>query len=437
MTKMKLFSLLLLASIFASCSVSKQISRQANTLLLKDSAIAQGHIGISIFEPATGKYWYEHNAEKYFVPASNTKLFSLYAGMKYLGDSLNGFQIHETADSIYFKANGDPTFLLPEYKNQLFLDHLKKSGKKIAYSFDQKQLFKGPGRGWAWDDYQSYYTAERSQMPVYGNIVTFSVKDKKLQALPSLFLTEELSLQLQAFEGKYYLGRRKDENKFFADKSSSLFTKDEIPFITDASQTIAISILEDALQLSRQSISIGQTSSAYKNFKTQAADSMFKPMMHRSDNFFAEQTLLMTSNAVLGYMSERAIVDTILKGPLAGIPQLPRWVDGSGLSRYNLFTPQSLVWLLQKLQNEFGMQRMQNILPTGGEGTLSSYYKDESGFIFAKTGTLSNNCALSGYLITKKNKLLIFSVLANNYQTSATPVRRAVEKFLKGLREQY
>ncbi|RYD73034.1 MAG: hypothetical protein EOP53_20855, partial [Sphingobacteriales bacterium] len=55
----------------------------------------------------------------------------------------------------------------------------------------------------------------------------------------------------------------------------------------------------------------------------------------------------------------------------------------------------------------------------------------------AKTGTLSNNCALSGYLITKKNKLLIFSVLVNNYPTSATPVRRAVEKFIKNLRDKY
>ena len=77
------------------------------------------------------------------------------------------------------------------------------------------------------------------------------------------------------------------------------------------------------------------------------------------------------------------------------------------------------------------------MLATGGEGTLRSFYKDEAGFIYAKTGTLSNNCALSGYLITKKNKVLVFSILANNYQTSATPVRRAVEKFLKGLREKY
>ena len=42
----------------------------------------------SIYEPATNKYWYNFQADKYFVPASNTKLPTCYAAMKYLGDSL-------------------------------------------------------------------------------------------------------------------------------------------------------------------------------------------------------------------------------------------------------------------------------------------------------------------------------------------------------------
>jgi D-alanyl-D-alanine carboxypeptidase/D-alanyl-D-alanine-endopeptidase (penicillin-binding protein 4) len=145
----------------------------------------------------------------------------------------------------------------------------------------------------------------------------------------------------------------------------------------------------------------------------------------------------MVSNELLGYMSSELIIDSLLKGELKNIPQKPRWVDGSGLSRYNLFTPQDFVWLLSKAKSEVSWERIKSMLATGGEGTLRSFYKDEAGFIYAKTGTLSNNCALSGYLITKKNKVLVFSILANNYQTSATPVRRAVEKFLKGLREKY
>jgi D-alanyl-D-alanine carboxypeptidase/D-alanyl-D-alanine-endopeptidase (penicillin-binding protein 4) len=89
------------------------------------------------------------------------------------------------------------------------------------------------------------------------------------------------------------------------------------------------------------------------------------------------------------------------------------------------------------MKNEFGMKRIENILPTGGTGTLSNYYKADSGYIFAKTGSLSGVIALSGYLYTKKKKLLIFSLLVNNHQASATTIRRAEEKFLEGIRNKY
>lgn len=419
---------------FSSCSIHRKISRHACKLLLKDSAIMQGHIGISIFEPATGKYWYEHNAEKYFVSASNTKIFSLYAGMKYLGDSIVGLRYLETADSIFVEGTGDPTLLHPDFSNHAVLSFLKDNTKPKAFRINYKDKFSELGSGWAWSDFEASYMAERSALPVYGNIATFRLKNGKLQSTPASF-AEKLYMVIPP-DAKFTVNREQDRNKFYLSNSNSPFTVEEIPFRTEHSGT-AIEILADSIGM----VPVLQISTALpinaKRIFSQASDSLFKLMMHRSDNFFAEQTLLMASNEYLGYMSDGNMIDTILKTELMGIPQKPKWVDGSGLSRYNLFTPQSFVWLLGKMKNEFGWERIKNILPTGGEGTLSSYYKTEQGFIYAKTGTLSNNCALSGYLITKKNKLLVFSVLANNYQTSATPVRRAVERFLKGLREEY
>src|SRR6185436_8248695 len=120
--------------VFTSCSVSKKISNKANSILIKDSAISKGHIGISIYEPATGKYWYNHDAEKYFVPASNTKLFSLYAGMKYLGDSLVGARVEERWNGIYIYGTGDPTFLHPDFKFQPVFDYAKsKKGHAVTF----------------------------------------------------------------------------------------------------------------------------------------------------------------------------------------------------------------------------------------------------------------------------------------------------------------
>ena len=160
-------------------------------------------------------------------------------------------------------------------------------------------------------------------------------------------------------------------------------------------------------------------------------------MMHRSDNFFAEQTLLMVSNERLGIMNDIKIIDTLLKTDLKELPQKPKWVDGSGLSRYNLFSPQDFVWILTQMKKEFNWERIKDILPTGGTGTLGGGYKNYAGHIFAKTGTLSNHVALSGYIITNKGKELIFSVLVNAHQTSAANIRKGVEKLLSAIIERY
>jgi D-alanyl-D-alanine carboxypeptidase/D-alanyl-D-alanine-endopeptidase (penicillin-binding protein 4) len=198
--------------------------------------------------------------------------------------------------------------------------------------------------------------------------------------------------------------------------------------------------LKDTLHA--QAVSFDKTDGNYDNtakqtIRSQPTDSLLKPMMHRSDNFFAEQILLMVSNKVLGEMNDAKITDTLLKTDFKDLPQKPRWADGSGLSRYSLFTPQDFVFILNKMRNEFGMERIKEIFPTGGEGTISSYYKKDSSFIYAKTGTLSGVVALSGFLYTSKKKLLLFSVLVNNHQASATGVRRAVEKFIQGIRKKY
>ncbi len=170
---------------------------------------------------------------------------------------------------------------------------------------------------------------------------------------------------------------------------------------------------------------------------SQPTDSLLKITMHRSDNFLAEQTLLMVSNEKLGFMSDEKIIDTLLKTDLKDLPQPPSWVDGSGLSRYDLFTPQDFVYILNKMKKEFGLTRIENILPTGNTGTLAGLYKNLNGKIFAKTGTLGNQVALSGFLTTKKGKLLIFSTLINNHQSSATEVRKSIEKVLQGIRSMY
>jgi serine-type D-Ala-D-Ala carboxypeptidase/endopeptidase (penicillin-binding protein 4) len=456
-------------SIFITISTNgqqKKIDKLANTLLFKDSAISTGNMGICIYEPAADKYWYNHNTSHYFIPASNTKLFSLYAGMKYLADSLVGLRYLTLHDTVFFQPTADPSFLHPDFISQPVFNFFKKN-KTIVYSNPLKNWQTQPlGFGWAWDDYNEDYMAERSEFPIYGNLL--KIKSKKIPALPDEFhITQSAEISPPFFykdtffenvdiyasditdqEISFRAKRNLGENKFTLTATKSEPIVQSIPFTTQSKYFI-YDLLGDTLNNHvynswsdlTKCISckwpIIFNSPNYKILHSQPSDSLFKPMMHNSDNFFAEQTLLMASNEHLGYMSDEKIIDTILKLDLKDIPQKPQWVDGSGLSRYNLFTPQSIVYLLNKMKNEFGLERMKVILPTGGEGTISNYYKKDSGFIYAKTGTLSNNCALSGYLITQKGKLLVFSIMANNYITEARPVRKAVENFLQNIREKY
>ena len=170
---------------------------------------------------------------------------------------------------------------------------------------------------------------------------------------------------------------------------------------------------------------------------SQPTDSMLKPMMHRSDNFFAEQTLLMAGKVITGKFNEDEAISHLLKTDLKDMPQLPRWVDGSGLSRYNLFTPEDIVWVLNKMKDEFGMDRIKGIFPHPGSGTLRSYNAVDTERIFAKTGTLNGVIALSGFVYTKKNHWLIFSILINNHRQSPQLLRKKMEAFLHDIIEKY
>jgi D-alanyl-D-alanine carboxypeptidase/D-alanyl-D-alanine-endopeptidase (penicillin-binding protein 4) len=162
-----------------SCNISKNATNQF--LLINDSIIKTGHLGISIYEPATKKYWYNYNAEKLFIPASNIKLFTLYVGMKFLGNQLTGISYNETIDTLFVLPSGDPTFLHDDFLNQPVFELLKKSQKPIVI-INQNQQIQPYGKGWAWDDQSEVYAAQRNAFPIYGNLLQLKwTKKNKIQ----------------------------------------------------------------------------------------------------------------------------------------------------------------------------------------------------------------------------------------------------------------
>jgi D-alanyl-D-alanine carboxypeptidase/D-alanyl-D-alanine-endopeptidase (penicillin-binding protein 4) len=136
-------------------------------------------------------------------------------------------------------------------------------------------------------------------------------------------------------------------------------------------------------------------------------------------------------------MNDGAVINRILQTDLQAMPHMPRWADGSGLSRYNLFTPMDFVWMLDKMIGEFGMERIQAVFPTTGKGTLSTFLADRPGKVFAKTGTLSGVIALSGYVQARSGKWLVFSFMVNNHRSSTRQIWLQMEKVLRDVMDRY
>src|SRR4051794_38747019 len=120
-----IYFLLLVSLLFISCSSSKQIGKSAKRNVLNDPSLKTAYVGISVYDPSTKKYLYNYQGDKYFVPASNTKLPTCYAAMKYLGDSLVGLRYLTNGSDVWGIATGDPSFLNPDYPRQPVYDFLK------------------------------------------------------------------------------------------------------------------------------------------------------------------------------------------------------------------------------------------------------------------------------------------------------------------------
>lgn len=416
--------IIIVTGILSSCSVSKRMNHVAQKTIFSNKQFSNAHAGIAIYDPVTGKLLYNYQSDKYFVPASNTKLTSCYLAMKYLGDSIAGVQYQLLNDStVLIAGTGDPTVLHPDFQKQPVYEFLKKFREIHLFTSGFDEYL---GNGWAWNDYMDDYMAPRSNMPLYGNFARIHDRNGTINIEPSYFKSSlTISNDIQNGISAY---RPWDNNLFTI--SNGRYRQLDVPYIP--ADSVILKLLADTLR--SRVIADSRLPQDSKFVYTQPLDTMLSIMMHRSDNFFAEQSLLMVSKKLIGNMDDRQIIKKILETDFKNLPQAPGWVDGSGLSRYNLFTPQDFVFILNKMKNEFGMDRIKAILPTGGTGTLSSLYKNEKGYIFAKTGTLNGVVALSGFLITKKNRLLIFSCLVNNHRGSASDIRKGIEQFLIDIR---
>lgn len=431
----KFYPLLLLCVLFASCATTRFTKPIKNSEVFK-----QGFTGVVIYDPVKDKVLYSQNEDKYFTPASNTKMFTFYTAYKILGEQVNSLNYRVENDSLIFWGTGNPAFLHPDFDDVSALELLRATDKKLYWADNSDEVV-AYGSGWSWSWYKYYYGPQRSALPMYGNIVRFtkSPMDRDFNYTPRFF-AKDIHLNKDMPTRTYAIERDEDANVFqYNILIDSLTVETDRPFAV--SPELTLEMLQDTLGKEVQKIDykLAQGRPHYK-LKGVKTDSLFKQMMVISDNFLAEQLLVLASDQLFDTLNISKVIDYSVENYLNDLPDKPVWVDGSGLSSYNKFTPRSIIALLKKIREEVPEEKIHAFFPAGGEsGTIKSWYHSGTSnpYIYAKTGTLNGTHCLSGYLLTKSNKVLYFSFMHNNYVISSNELKREMQKILFPIYEKY
>ena len=179
--------------------------------------------------------------------------------------------------------------------------------------------------------------------------------------------------------------------------------------------------------------SVAASGPSIVEYRSPPLDEAARTMMTASQNLYAE-TLLRATGRVDGRAASAA------DGRAALLDVLNAWglpagsviiADGSGLSRYNYATADVLTGVLQHMYDDSRhRQRWMNALPAGGEpGTLQKRFvgTPAEGRVRAKTGSISNVRALSGYVLSAGAEQLAFSILINNITASSEAIFQVID----------
>ncbi len=439
--------------VLISCQTPEPASHQPDAedtelnldrIFTDSSVFAESFTGFVLYDPETDSVLYDRDAHRFFTPASNTKILTLFASLNTLPDTLASLRYEVSNDTLYFRGTGDPSFLNPNFEFYEVYQFLSDRDEVLVYDdnhYDDEHF----GSGWSWNWYPAAYAPEKSPFPIYGNMMRLQAQqvalvmlDEETPVKPAYF---ERFIDQKEWDGKQMELVMRDHRTneiSYVPKSDTARQERNIPFVYD--RELIVDLLADTLGrdvLLHNGRDIDYNSTLYAT----PAKPLYERMMVVSDNLIAEQLMLMISEQEFGTMNTSRAISYSITNFMDDLPQRPRWSDGSGLTRYNLITPYTTVILLEKLYKMLGRDETLSLFPVGGiSGTISGWYKAPEGqppFVYAKTGTLRNNTSLSGYLFTDSGRRLTFSFHNNNYVFSNNIMRSEMNTVLQFIRENY
>jgi len=423
--------------IFFSLGIQLSLAqRYPKRKILKDLKELPGFqnafIGFKLYDTGKNRLVAEQYADQYMTPASTTKLFTYQAGLNYLPRTVSAMEYVIKGDSLIFWSTGYPLTLHPDHRDSTVVKFLAASDKQLYY-WSRPMEDERFGPGWGWDDYAGYYGAEKSVFPIYGNSVQVIVDNQKKEfstspTHPGLRFTESDSTNTRTRVNRDEFWNE-FEIKYKELEEGDSVTVDTLIRPFRYSDPLFIDLIGQASGKQIKQIEDYHRPKTFETLAGVAADSLYKWMLQPSDNLFAEQILMMISgNSSDTLSTEKAIklaqASTNIKTELV-------WRDGSGLSRYNMFRPNEILDVLKSI--DFSVA--EKLFPQGQtSGTIEDWYTPN---VYAKTGTLSNNHSLAGYIKTDSGKTLIFVMIANHYTAPITTIRESFGVMLKKIQKAY
>jgi D-alanyl-D-alanine carboxypeptidase/D-alanyl-D-alanine-endopeptidase (penicillin-binding protein 4) len=380
--------------------------------------------GVLIVDPRTADTIYSKNAGKLFMPASNMKIITSAAALTLLGPDFTYRTTFvtdgEVRDSLLdgnllVIGRGDPTISdnmrgLATLVMDTLADSVRAHGiRQITGSLARiGDAFPDSihGYGWEWDDLGEYYAAGVDELIFNEGMAPTSLRPPPDTVRDSL-----------------YSGPAKDPGTGYLNAFNDALVRKHINVETG----VMDSILPNPIKID-----------TLFTYVSPPLRNIIPALMKPSQNQIAE-ILLKTIGLERGGMgtadSARKIVAQQL---LAWGVQPDGFVirDGSGLSRHDLVSPETLVRVLDRMQQDTAFAIFYNAMPIAGvDGTLKDRMKGTpaEGNVHAKTGSIASARSLSGYVTTADGERLIFSILSNNWTTPSSAVTGIADQIAAAL----
>ncbi len=480
--------LLALAHHAAAATLAQRIER-----LIADSPAARAAFwGIQAVDLATGKTLYSLNADRFFVPASNTKLFTTAMALTRLGPDftfqtrvlstppdaagriagdlclIGGGDPNLSARPIPYQKGpftGDPLVAIEDLAGQIAARGVTRVDGDIIGD-DTWYVWEPYAPGWAEDDPLYDYGAPVSALTLHDNTLTLHVAPGAREGDPAA-LTLNPPLEYYQIDNRIRTVAAGGERQIHYHRAAGSLTLElwgDVPLgnpgedlllgIEDPAQFAAMALrqaLEDrGIAVRGRAVArhrfpselpdLLQASGSETPAGTELARRVSAPLLEDlritdkvSQNLHAELALRAVARARRNVGSREAglaeLKDFLAEaGVAAGQYSIN---DGSGLSRQNLVTPATVVKLLRFMYQSPARENWISLLPVGGQdGSLASRFGDPrvTGRIHAKTGSVAHVSALSGYFQRANGHWTAFSILVNNFNGPSGEIRAVMDR---------